>query len=277
LNEYEKSVLLTKAQDEIVKNYFLPQSNPKQAGYDGNQKRQIDFSMLTSVATITPIVPDYLYTKDANVTDKDGNTTYTRVANTDHNILAVDYTYEQAYDDQDAPIADHYVRVEGSAIYGFDEPLFDNRDETKSTTLPSDVMMIINERVEVTRGKSTLRLTVKPISFEEYDRLMSKPYKRPLKYQAWRLINSQESNKVDLVVAPADVITSYYLRYVRNPKPIILIDLEDGIKIHGISTKSECELDPILHEEILQRAVELAKIAWQGDVQTVTQAGQRSE
>lgn len=43
----------------------------------------------------------------------------------------------------------------------------------------------------------------------------------------------------------------------------------------------DCELDPILHEEILQRAVELAKIAWtntgQDNLQAVMQAGQRSE
>jgi hypothetical protein len=43
----------------------------------------------------------------------------------------------------------------------------------------------------------------------------------------------------------------------------------------------ECELDPVLHEEILQRAVELAKVAWtatgQENVQLAIQAGQRSE
>ena len=42
-----------------------------------------------------------------------------------------------------------------------------------------------------------------------------------------------------------------------------------------------CELDPILHEDILQRAVELAKVAWtatgQDNAQMVMAAGQRSE
>lgn len=32
INEYEKSVLLTKAQDEILKNYFNPQGNKYQEG-----------------------------------------------------------------------------------------------------------------------------------------------------------------------------------------------------------------------------------------------------
>ena len=46
LDEYEKSVFLTKAQDEIVKNYFNPKGNKYQEGFDGNEKRQIDFSMI---------------------------------------------------------------------------------------------------------------------------------------------------------------------------------------------------------------------------------------
>ena len=53
LNAYEKSVFLTKAQDEILKNYFNPKSkgNNTQDGFDDNAKRQVDFSMLTSVET----------------------------------------------------------------------------------------------------------------------------------------------------------------------------------------------------------------------------------
>lgn len=53
LNAYEKSIFLTKAQDEILKNYFNPKSkgNNTQDGFDGSVKRQVDFSMLTTVAT----------------------------------------------------------------------------------------------------------------------------------------------------------------------------------------------------------------------------------
>ena len=56
LDEYEKSVFLTKAQNEIIKNYFIPESNKIQKGFDDNQKRQIDFSNLmktqSSISTI---------------------------------------------------------------------------------------------------------------------------------------------------------------------------------------------------------------------------------
>lgn len=219
LNAYEKSVFLTKGQDEIWKNYFNPKSkgNNLQEGFDDNQKRQVDFSMLTTVY-------------------KQNSTTST--------------------------------------------PLYDMRSNTESINLPTDMAMAINESVEVNRNGKTVLLQVIPIKFDEYSRLMSKPYKRPLKYQAWRLINSDTANKADIIIGPSDRLDTYILRYIRRPKPIIVSDL-DGLTIEGKSSESACELDPILHEEIVQRAVELAKIAWtntgQDNLQAVIQAGQRSE
>lgn len=219
LNAYEKSVFLTKGQDEILKNYFNPKSkgNTTQDGFDGNAKRQVDFSMLTSVETKSS---------------------------------------------------------------GFENPLFDTRENTRSVGLPSKLMFAINEVVEVTRNNKSVILQVIPIKFDEYSRLMCKPYKRPLKYQAWRLTNNNTSNKADIVIGPSDILTKYTIRYVRRPNPIIVSDL-DGLTIENKSTATECELDPILHEEILQRAVELAKVAWtntgQDNLQPVMQAGQRSE
>lgn len=220
LNAYEKSIFLTKGQDEILKNYFNPKSkgNNTQDGFDGNVKRQVDFSMLTT--------------------------------------------------------------VEGTDVSGFSTPLFDTRPNTKSITLPSKLMFAINEMVEVSRNNKTVLLQVVPIKFDEYSRLMCKPYKRPLKYQAWRLTNNDVVNKADIIVGPTDTLTKYTIRYVRRPNPIIVSNL-DGLSIEGKEDKMECELDPILHEEILQRAVELAKIAWtntgQDNLQAVMQAGQRSE
>lgn len=219
LNAYEKSIFLTKGQDEILKNYFNPKSkgNNTQDGFDGSIKRQVDFSKLTTVEI-----------KSSN----------------------------------------------------FESPLFDTRDNSKSIELPSKLMFAINEMVEVSRNNKTVLLQVIPIKFDEYSRLMCKPYKRPLKYQAWRLTNNNVVNKADIIVGPTDTLTKYTIRYVRRPNPIIVSNL-DGLSIEGKEDKMECELDPILHEEILQRAVELAKIAWtntgQDNLQAVMQAGQRSE
>lgn len=218
LNAYEKSVFLTKAQNEVVLNHFNAKSkgNTLQEGYDDNPKRQVDFSMLTSVDEATDL----------------------------------------------------------------GDPLFDMRDNSKSITLPSKMMIPINEMVEVVREGKTVTLQVIPMRFDTYSRLMSKPFKRPLKYQAWRLINNSTVNKADIIVGPSDILAKYIIRYIRRPNPIIVSDL-DGLTIEGKEDRTDCELDPILHEEIVQRAVELAKITWDATAANgstlAMQAGQRSE
>lgn len=282
LNAYEKSVFLTKGQDETMKNYFNPKSkgNNTQEGFDGSAKRQVDFSMLTTVATTS--ATSYTYSLVSGKTDKDGKPVYSRTETTAPKST---YSYTVAYDTDGNVLKDDndnvlYIRNEGTDVSDFGTPLFDIRENTKSVTLPSKLMYAINEMVEVTRNDKKILLQVIPVKFDEYSRLMCKPYKRPLKYQAWRLINNDVVNKADIVVGPSDTLTKYTIRYVRRPNPIIVSDL-DGLSIEGKSTATECELDPILHEEILQRAVELAKIAWtntgQDNLQAVMQAGQRSE
>lgn len=214
LDEYEKSVFLTKAQDEIVKAYFNPKGNKYLEGFDGNETRQIDFSMLMKTATVTT----------------------------------------------------------------FSNSVFDGRTTgVKSITLPTDVLSFVNEKLQVTREGSTEVLSVVPISYAEYSLKMSKPYKRPLHYQAWRLIdNTSGTRTADLIAGPNDTLSKYTARYVKKPRAIRLINFE-GVTIEGASTAQECELDPILHEEILQRAVELAKAAYTGDLTSQLALGQSSE
>lgn len=214
LDEYEKSVFLTKAQDEVLKNYFNPKGNKYLEGFDENEKRQIDFSMITKTEI-----------------------------------------YEE-----------------------FDNSILDNRENSKSINLNSNILMIINEFVDVSRDGKSQRLVVIPLDYKEYSRLISKPYKRPLKFQAWRVINSSDlSNRAELIVGSNDTITSYSVRYVKKPRAIILTDLPEGITLDNSSTEQACELDPILHQEILQRAVELAKAAYLGDLSSNVELGKRSE
>ena len=60
LDEYEKSVFLTNAQLELVKNYFNPKGNKYQEGFDQSPKRQLDFSTITDlmVYNITDALPN---------------------------------------------------------------------------------------------------------------------------------------------------------------------------------------------------------------------------
>lgn len=206
LDEYEKSVFLTKAQDEVVKAYFSPELNKSQKGFDDSLKRQADFSML--------------------------------------------------------------IRTQGEQTFN-DGATLDNRSNTKVVKLKNDVMFVLNEFADVTREGKEVRLVVLPIKFTDYMRFMSKPFKRPLKNQAWRLING-EGNDSELIIGSNDTLQKYTYRYVKRPNAIILPGLGTDVTLDGVSTEQPCELDPILHQEILQRAVELAKAAYVGDLASQT-------
>ena len=73
---------------------------------------------------------------------------------------------------------------------------------------------------------------------------------------------------------------NYQLRYIKEPAPIILEDLGSDeytdVKIKGKTEASDCELPEEMHEEILERAVTLAKIAWQGGTATQVAAAQQN-
>lgn len=218
LNEYEKSVFLTKAQNEILKNYFNPKGNKYEEGFDGSAKRQIDFSNITKAAILS---------------------------------AAEDNSY--------------------------------NKIDLRSTLFefPEDALFVINENLFVQSGSKQLPLVVVPITFDEYMRLMNKPYKYPLKNQAWRFVNmGTDSRVVEMISSKTLTGATYNIRYIKVPQPIILTNLSDNyseLSIGGKSEETQCELDPILHPEILQRAVELAKAAYLGDLNSSIELGKRSE
>lgn len=297
LDEYEKSVFLTKAQDEIVKAYFNPKTNKVHEGFDGNEKRQIDFSMIMRSATFKntiytpvvgpdgPVIPDFGDGEQSGplkVSQKDLNTIipsiskdWVTVNKLDSIVVPDGWTLNEVIVDRGEGLQDTPAAV----LSPFQDAFFDNRNNTKAVELNKDILMFINEYVIVTRGEQKVRLTVVPINYNEYSRLMSKPYKRPLKFNAWRLLdNSDAKNRAELIVGPNDTITQYTIRYVKRPNPIVLSNLEEGLSLgDNISTETPCELDPILHPEILQRAVELAKAAYTGDLTSQVALGQTSQ
>ena len=106
---------------------------------------------------------------------------------------------------------------------------------------------------------------------------------QPYKKQAWRLVadrpethDGQGSDDVkitgtglraEIVLTDAALAKctddgktpKYKLRYIRRPQPIILTDLDaSGLQIDGVNKVSECELNPVLHMDILNKAIELA-------------------
>ena len=76
-NDYEKSVLLTLAQEELIKSYFVANNNTTGVGLDGSQKRHYDFSTLIKVKTLNNIIDSILTTGvDVPVFNKDANNTF---------------------------------------------------------------------------------------------------------------------------------------------------------------------------------------------------------
>ena len=76
-NDYEKSVLLTLAQEELIKSYFVANNNTTGVGLDGSQKRHYDFSTLIKIKTLNNIIDSILTTEvDVPVFNKDANNTF---------------------------------------------------------------------------------------------------------------------------------------------------------------------------------------------------------
>lgn len=221
LNAYEKSLFLTKAQDQILKNYFNPLGNKYQEGYSDSVKRTVDFSNIM---------------KSVSISGRIGvNTTYKNTM-----------IYDQ----------------------------------------PDDIFLPVSFNLRNADGKE---LQVRHVKEDELTRLFSKPYKEPFKGQAYKIDNSTTTKTYEIIVGRAGINDDYILhvRYIRVPSPIILTDfeeyervlgIEDGYLIlRGLRTVSECELDPLIHDEILDRAVNLAKVAYEGSPEAIVQYSTNNE
>lgn len=78
-NDYEKSVLLTLAQEELIKSYFVANNNTTGVGLDGSQKRHYDFSTLIKIKSLKNIIYDIITAIDkVNIPflNKDANTVF---------------------------------------------------------------------------------------------------------------------------------------------------------------------------------------------------------
>ena len=220
LDEYEKSVFLTNAQLELVKNYFNPKGNKYQEGFDQSPKRQLDFSTITDLLVYSPT-----------------------------NALSNVTKFNDA-----------------SIVFPYND----------------NFLFIIQELATVTDSVTGTdkNVNIRGITNVEYMMAMNKPYKYPFKHEGWRIIHNTGVRKLELLLSYGDHLKSYKIRYIKRPTPIILSDLSSlGLTIDGISTPTDCILDEAMHAEIVQRAVELAKMSYdsQNVQENIIQAGARTE
>ena len=135
----------------------------------------------------------------------------------------------------------------------------------KSYLVPifDDVMYIIYEAVRLKDDSlgcySGTVINVQPITHDEYNKIKDNPFRGPTRYKALRLDtnDNQPINCVEIISKYA--CDEYIVRYLKKLNPIILVNLDDSnVSIDGHTEKHDCELNSILHEYILERAVDMA-------------------
>lgn len=135
----------------------------------------------------------------------------------------------------------------------------------KSYLIPifDDVMYIIYEAVRLKDDSlgcySGTVVNVQPITHDEYNKIKDNPFRGPTRYKALRLDTNDEQPTNCVEIISKYSCDEYIVRYLKKLNPIILVDLDDSnVSIDGKTKKKDCELNSILHEYILERAVDMA-------------------
>lgn len=212
-DEYEKSVFLTKAQEELVISFYTGK-NAYGDSFEKTEEMRRYLADLVVEAELT------------NITNNSGNPI--AIAGSDSNFFSL----------KEGSPAVWYIVYEEAVL---------SDDEAKNGCKASKKNPDTHEYII----RSTLEVV--PVRHDEYNRLRKNPFRGANGRRALRL---DLSDGVIEIVCKYDV-EKYYLRYLRKPTPIVLVD---GIEVSGKDTKSEpaCELHEALHQKILDRAVMLA-------------------
>lgn len=230
IDAYEKSVYLSKAQLEIVKNYFNPKGNKYQEGFEYNSKRRYDFRQLIKhKEELFPLGQGML-----NLPKIDERSVFYKLPE------------------------DLFLIILEQAELGFPKnfrfPPIENDEELKKFQKELD-------RVKCVEGN---RVNIKPKSHDEINVQIKNPFKNPASNVVWRVdISNLSSNNKNVELISDYPIRKYILRYVKTPRPIILENLNDlfpgeNLSVFGVNTQQTSEIDENSHPEILDRAVELA-------------------
>lgn len=144
---------------------------------------------------------------------------------------------------------------------------------SKLYNLPEDYYFITFESVTIADVKDNpycvknKQLIVKPVTQDVFWDIHKNPFKQDNENRVLRLTHGNIAE----LVTPYNIAT-YSVRYIRKPKPIILVELGTpeelqattytGLTIEGEHNPRNCELHSNLHRVILEYAVKLAQQAW---------------
>jgi hypothetical protein len=347
LDEYEKSVILTKAEKDLVRDYFNSRTVKTGEGFDDSQKRQYDFSTLLRTVKLelkSPLIMEFNgYQKDFNIFDNRSliyvaphdfflsiNESIVDNNNRRYSVLPISYSEynrlmlkpygyplkRQAWriiSDSSPTLGEYsctYVELQsGTSKFltvirskSSKDLFFHIRRDSLSTGNTSKGPIItvkdkfIDIQLLIPKGKMFNYWNMYLQNEDALKKGKLDEYIYPLDGNINGIWTTDDINPVDIYIPSCKTQTGesvsapvfeiignfpsfeieYNMRYVRTPKPIILVDLsevQEGLSIDGYNEITECELPANMHEEILQRAVELAKATYQGDLNSIIQTG----
>ena len=138
-----------------------------------------------------------------------------------------------------------------------DETLINDNFKSYKVEISNDILFMIYEQCTLSDENNCVNnkiVSVVPTIHDDLDKVLKNPFKSPNNRKVIRL---DFDNKIELISKYN--ISNYKVRYLKKPNPIILVELEDNLSINNGDTKvSNGETNPILHERIVQRAVQLA-------------------
>ena len=350
-NDYEKSVLLTLAQEELIKSYFVANNNTTGVGLDGSQKRHYDFSTLIKIKSLKNIIYDIITARDkVNIPflKKDTNAVFLIPNDVflilNEHLIAKDNNYivfPISYDTYNLLMSKPFPYPNKRQAWRLDSSIdgevaalkvihvSDDKDiSSKNITFesiyhkPLNIEInikngnILSDFVVVSESKEVVNITLNlsntvnngMVDISDYMYKLMNPntlkskgldkYIKPLNsdysitavgkigtYKAEiPAVTDLQGNYKNfgifyIIYYPVEksLDTSYTIRYVKVPRPIILSDLTDlELSIRDRREQSTCELPDEMHPEILKRAVELAKAYYIGDLQSQLAIGKNS-
>ena len=136
-----------------------------------------------------------------------------------------------------------------------DETLINNNFKSYKVEISNDILFMIYEQCTLSDENNCINnkiVSVVPTIHDDLDKVLKNPFKSPNNRKVIRL---DFDNKIELISKYN--ISNYKVRYLKKPNPIILVTLDD-LNIDKKQEVSNGETNPILHERIVQRAVQLA-------------------
>lgn len=137
-----------------------------------------------------------------------------------------------------------------------DESLINNTFKSYKVELRDIILFMIYEQCTLSDENNCINgriVSVVPTIHDDLDKVLKNPFKSP---NSRKVIRLDFDNKIELISKYN--ISNYKVRYLKKPNPIILVKLEDNLSIDNNAEVSSGETNPILHERIVQRAVQLA-------------------